>query len=83
MPGYYDTVDTDLALAIEESLRVSGNAEAPMEPLEYHRVPVLSREDELSHALRVSKEENERSAREAAEAEDELQRVLALSLLEK
>ncbi|WKY02944.1 hypothetical protein Q1695_016331 [Nippostrongylus brasiliensis] len=66
-----------IALAIRESLRMSGDV-AP-EPEEAVEEP----EDSLALALRLSRDEEQRRQEEARKEEEELERILQLSLVDK
>ncbi|EYC40941.1 hypothetical protein Y032_0588g352 [Ancylostoma ceylanicum] len=77
LPAYDEEAEEQrqLALAIEESLRMSGlppEAPAPEEV-----------EDSLSLALRLSRDEEQRRQEEARKEQEELERILQLSLVDK
>ncbi|TKR78241.1 hypothetical protein L596_019080 [Steinernema carpocapsae] len=86
-----DQYDTDLTLAIQESLRAmttSANGSLPQQPHTSAAVPVFQEpldpiDPELAEALRLSEVENEERQRQLQDQEDELRRVLELSKSEK
>ncbi|KAK6744640.1 hypothetical protein RB195_011391 [Necator americanus] len=79
VPAYDEEAEEQrqLALAIEESLRMSGLP--PTEP----NVVADEPEDSLALALRLSRDEEQRRKEEAQREEEELERILQLSLVDK
>uniref|UniRef100_F1KZA7 Ankyrin repeat domain-containing protein 13B n=1 Tax=Ascaris suum TaxID=6253 RepID=F1KZA7_ASCSU len=87
IPSYGSTfldmeMDAELAYAIAESLRTL-QAESRNSVQPSHINTLTTVEDELTRALRLSQKEEEERVRLQKEQDDELERVLKLSLLEK
>ncbi|PIO71001.1 hypothetical protein TELCIR_07112 [Teladorsagia circumcincta] len=66
-----------IALAINESLRMAGESGMPPEEIPQEE------DDPLAIALRISRDEEQRRQEEARREEEELERILQLSLVDK
>lgn len=85
VPAYDEEAEEQrqIALAIRESLRMSGDA--VLEPEQAPQLIELGQEvdDSIAVALRLSREEEQRRQEEARREEEELERILQLSLVDK
>ncbi|CAI4228979.1 unnamed protein product [Auanema sp. JU1783] len=75
----WDSEEAQLARAIEESLQISNNIPQPEVPL----IMPIEEEDDISKAIRLSREDEQRRTEEQNELDEEMKRILELSQIEK